>query len=151
MTHLFICLSFNCCLSDFYEDSYLGNPLFAAVVNSFPSVDTFLLIGATLLAYSTMKELDKKNGGDVKFWSLFYFHRYVRLTGVYAIVIGFHATLLKYFTHGARSHYVQDTVDTCQQDWWKNILYINNFMVTPVQYFLHLPSTFLISGTKLSA
>ena len=45
-------------------------------------------------------------------------------------VIGFHATLLKYFTHGARSHYVQDTVDTCQDDWWKNLLYINNFMVS---------------------
>ena len=121
-------------MSDFYENSYLGNPLFAIVVNSFPSVDTFLLIGATLLSYSTMKELDKKNGGNFKFWALLYFHRYVRLTGVYAIVIGFHATLLKYFTQGTRSHYVQETVDTCQDDWWKNLLYINNFMVSLEMY-----------------
>ena len=78
-------LSIQLVLSDFFEDSYLGNPLFAIVANSFPSVDTFLLIGAVLLSYSTMKELDKKNGGSFKFWALFYFHRYVRLTGVYAI------------------------------------------------------------------
>ena len=108
----------------------MDNPLFAVVVNSFPSVDSFFLIGATLLAYATMKELDKKNGGDFKFWFLFYFHRFVRLTGVYAIVLGFHATLLKNFTDGAASHHVQQNVDTYQEMWWKNLLYINNLMVS---------------------
>ena len=120
-------------MTDFYGDSFLGNPLFAVVVNSFPSVDTFFLIGATLLAYATMKELDKKNGGDFKFWALFYFHRYVRLTGVYAIVIGFHATILKYFNDGAASHHVQENMEACQDMWWKNILYVNNLLVSEAQ------------------
>ena len=111
-------------------DSYLGNPLFAAVANSFPSVDTFFLIGATLLAYSTMKELDKNNGAGIKFWLLFYFHRFVRLTGVYAMVVGFHATLLKYFTHGTSSYVMEENIKACQDLAWKNVLYINNLLVS---------------------
>jgi hypothetical protein len=66
---------------------------FAAVVNALPSVDSFFLIGATLLSYLTLKELDKNNGGSLKFWIMFVVHRYIRLTGLYAIVIGLTSTL----------------------------------------------------------
>ena len=50
----------------------------SAVFNAFPSVDTFFLIGATLLSYITLKELDKSKGSGVVFWIKFYVHRYIR-------------------------------------------------------------------------
>ena len=74
--------------------------------------------GATLLSYLTLKELDKNNGGSLKFWIMFVVHRYirsnkrelllrsihivvmVRLTGLYAIVIGLTSTLVKFFATG---------------------------------------------------
>ena len=34
--------------------------------------------GATLLSYLTLKELDKNNGGSLKFWAMFIVHRYIR-------------------------------------------------------------------------
>ena len=77
-----------------------------------------------------MKELDKNNGSGIKFWVLFYFHRFVRLTGVYAVVVGFHATLLKYFSHGTSSYVMEDNIKSCQEMGWKNVLYINNLLVS---------------------
>ena len=40
--------------------------------------------------------------------------RYIRLTGVYAIIIGLHATLLKYFATGPQSYQVMSQVTKCQ-------------------------------------
>ena len=34
--------------------------------------------GATLLSFLTLKELDKNNGGSIKFWIMFMVHRYIR-------------------------------------------------------------------------
>ncbi|XP_023337485.1 nose resistant to fluoxetine protein 6 isoform X2 [Eurytemora carolleeae] len=103
-----------------------GSVAFQAVLNAFPSVDTFFFIGATLLAYLTLKELDKTKGGNVQFWIMYYAHRYIRLTGVYLIVIGLLATVFKYFATGPQSVLVLTSAESCQQSWWVNALYINN-------------------------
>ena len=57
---------------------WLQNGAMAVVFNAYPSVDTFFLIGATLLSYITLKELDKNNGSGPVFWIKFYVHRYIR-------------------------------------------------------------------------
>lgn len=49
-----------------------------AVANGFPSVDSFFLLSGCLLAYLTLKELDKVKGGGIAFWITFYIHRYLR-------------------------------------------------------------------------
>ena len=56
------------------------------------SVDTFLFIGATLVSYLLLKDLDKSNGwfhgkGGVRMF-LFYLNRYLRLSIPYALAIG---------------------------------------------------------------
>jgi len=128
---------------------------FAVVINAFPSVDSFFLIGACLLSYITLKELDKTNGGGVKFWIMYYVHRYIRLTGLYAILIGLHATLLKFFATGVQSNGVTFNVDACRDTWWTNLLYVNNlkwvgdmvmgcmgvtwYMANDMQFFLVSP------------
>jgi peptidoglycan/LPS O-acetylase OafA/YrhL len=57
---------------------------------------------------------------------MYFVHRYIRLTGVYAIVIGLHATLLKFFATGVQSSFVSNAVENCQETWWINLLYLNN-------------------------
>jgi len=109
-------------LFDWIQDGAMS-----AVFNAFPSVDTFFLIGATLLSYITLKELDKSKGSGVVFWIKFYVHRYIRLTGVLAVIIFFHATLLKYFATGPYSFQITLAHDYCQKNWWQDLLYIQNF------------------------
>ena len=103
-----------------------GSPVFQVVLNSFPSVDTFFFIGATLLAYIALRELDKAKGGDVQFWILYYVHRYIRLTSVYAVIIGATATIIRFLPAGPNHLLFQYEISNCKRDWWTNLLYINN-------------------------
>ena len=129
-----------------------GNLAFQVILNGFPSVDSFFFIGATLLAYITLKELDKTKGGNSQFWAMYYIHRYIRLTGTYALIIGTTATLLKVFAYGPFSLLVQHEIDSCKKDWWTNILYINNFqwiseippLCMPVSWYLANDMQFFI-------
>ena len=50
---------------------------FVAVWNGLLGVDTFLVIGGCLLAFHTLKELDKTKGGSIGMWVMFYVHRWV--------------------------------------------------------------------------
>ncbi len=97
---------------------------FRAILNGFPSVDSFFIIGGCLLGYLTFKELERTKGRfNVP---MFYLHRYLRITGVYAMVIGFFATIFKFFTWGPNNP-AEGTVNACRASWWTNLLYINNF------------------------
>jgi hypothetical protein len=42
------------------------------------------------------------------------------------VLIGFHMTLIRHVDMGPMSG-VADIAEKCQDSWWKNILYINNF------------------------
>ena len=117
----------------FREDGWLVDDFFMTPCwNGISTVDTFFLIGALLLAFHTLREMDKLQGKSVGkwilFWAMFYVHRYIRLTAVYSIVLGLHATLLKLFTTGPSSFLVSGLVNQCQNGWWLNLLYINNFV-----------------------
>ena len=122
--------------ANIFRGEWVKDGAFAAVINAFPSVDTFFIIGATLLTFLTLKELDKlankgaSVGESAFFWMKYYVHRYIRLTGVYACILLFHASLLKLFATGPQSEWMMMNVDACQEDWWKNLLYINNFSFT---------------------
>jgi len=102
--------------------------LFQCISNGFISVDTFFFMSGTLLAYLTFKELDKRKGRlNIP---LFYLHRYLRLTGVYAFILCLHYTLFGAF-HTApqmKSAYpglnIKTQKEVCQKVWWKNLLYI---------------------------
>ena len=105
-----------------------GSVAFTAFLNGFVSVDSFFFIGATLLAYLTMQQLEKLKGGNIQFWIMYYVHRYIRLTAVYAIMIGLWATLLKFLATGPYSSLITLEVTSCKEAWWTNLLYINNLI-----------------------
>ena len=56
--------------------------MFRVIENGFPSVDSFFIIGACLLSFLTLKEMDKTDGWlNARAWSnipMMYIHRYIR-------------------------------------------------------------------------
>ena len=110
------------------DGPFFGSMAFTPILNAYVCVDSFFLISSTLLAYTTMPALEKLKGGDTKFWIRFIVHRYLRLTGVYAVVIGLSVSLLKFLAIGPSSFIITKLATECRQVWWKNLLYINNFM-----------------------
>ena len=90
------------------------------------SVDSFLLLSSTLVAYHTLREMGKRRG---RFPVItYYLHRYLRLTMVYAFVLFFVWTLLKYLGNGPTwGVHLEEWDDACNKYWWTNLLYINNF------------------------
>ena len=72
-----------------------------------------------------------------------------RLTGVYAIIIGLHATLLKFAAGGPQAWLVEACVEKCVRGWWTNLLYINNYaqdIYSPGQ----LPGSYTFAGWPCS-
>jgi len=99
----------------------------AVIWNAMDSVDTFFLIGSILLSYLTLNQLEK-SGGGAKMWLMFYVHRYIRLTGVYLVIILLHMTLLKYLAYGPQGFELSQQFKACQENWLVNILYVNNYV-----------------------
>lgn len=52
----------------------------------------------------------------------------LRLTPLYGIVILFVSTLLVHMGSGPFWMYMHEESAKCAQNWWTNILYINNFV-----------------------
>lgn len=98
------------------------------VLNATIAVDTFFLMSGLLVTYSLMRELDRNNGRfNIGF---FYLHRFLRLTPVYAIILGFIATLLAYLGSGPNWQNVRYLSLACRWNWWNNLLYVNNYVLT---------------------
>ncbi|KAL4225568.1 hypothetical protein ACF0H5_016256 [Mactra antiquata] len=99
---------------------------FLAILNATVSVDSFFLLSGLLVSYLSLKEL-KKVGGPGNFrWGMFYFHRFWRLTPTYGLIMLLYIPLVKYLNNGP---YWPDNgieKDYCQDNWWMNLLYINN-------------------------
>ena len=101
------------------------------------------MMSGTLVSYLTFKELDRNNGKLNIF--VFYLHRYIRydqclksvtlnfslfcrLTGVYAVIVLFHASLMRYLPRGP-ANFVDLAAKGCQDAWWTNLLYVNNLVI----------------------
>ncbi|KAK3924759.1 Nose resistant to fluoxetine protein 6, partial [Frankliniella fusca] len=97
------------------------------LMNATLSTDTFLLLSGALLAVSFLRSADR---GRFSFNPLsFYWHRYVRLTPVYAVVLWFYASLLIRLGSGPLwDRLVGPETDNCVLNWWTNLAYVNNFV-----------------------
>ena len=98
------------------------------VINATVSVDTFFLMSGLLVAYLLLRELDRNKGRFNV--ALFYIHRYLRLTPVYAIILGFIATLIVYVSNGPNWRLVLYMREGCRWNWWNHLLYVNNYVHT---------------------
>lgn len=109
---------------------------FRAILRGPFSVDTFFFIGATLVSYLLLKDLDKTNGwGNFKGFShlvFLYINRVLRISipyGLYILyVIGIPELIIYGSSYSMNAHYHVETSSIfCNHEWWKNLLYINNF------------------------
>ncbi|CAD6244916.1 GSCOCG00013530001-RA-CDS [Cotesia congregata] len=91
-------------------------------------VEAFFGFGGLLLAYYVLMELDKK--GKIDFIKAIVF-RYIRLTPPYAVLIMFIALILPHLGSGPYwSLKVGLESESCSNNWWANLLYINNYVNT---------------------
>ncbi|GBM27686.1 Nose resistant to fluoxetine protein 6 [Araneus ventricosus] len=94
------------------------------ILNGFFSVDSFFVLSGFLVGYLYFQQAAKTDGKIP--WLYFYIHRYVRLTPVYMIVLAFFATVSPFLGSGPLwPDYT--VVQECKDNWWWNLLYINNF------------------------
>ncbi|XP_061188236.1 nose resistant to fluoxetine protein 6-like [Saccostrea echinata] len=111
-----------------YGQEFLQRASSQAIANALVSVDTFFVLSGLLTTYLLLKEM-KKSKGRIN-WFLFYFHRYWRLTPMYMLVIGLYTTLLNHVIFGPLRPSVSPGTK-CDEYWWMNLLYINNFVDKP--------------------
>ncbi|CAB4066572.1 unnamed protein product [Lepeophtheirus salmonis] len=105
-------------------DMIFGNFWSQTISNAFSSVDTFFVLSGILVSYLTSKELER-NSGRLN-WFLFYFHRYVRLTIVYGILILFVSSLYRHI--GPSSDIILQESQKCRDVFGQNLLYIGNLI-----------------------
>ncbi|XP_067000008.2 nose resistant to fluoxetine protein 6-like [Anabrus simplex] len=100
----------------------------ATMMNGHPVVDTFFVISGFLLCSHLLRAL--KAGRSLSIPRI-YLARYLRLTPAYAVVIAMHAFALYGLSSGPLwKDKVGRERDNCQNNWWTNLLYINNYIHT---------------------
>ena len=108
-----------------------GGLAFEAIAQGEYSVDTFLFIGATLLSYLLLKDLDKSNGwfhakGLVRVF-FFYINRYLRITIPLALSIAFFVGITPLLiTQPLRAAGLAlSEAENCKEVWWRHLLFFN--------------------------
>ncbi|KAL4704134.1 hypothetical protein ACJJTC_003419 [Scirpophaga incertulas] len=110
-------------------DNILRNPFISLVLNSMLLVDTFLMLSAFLFCRLLLIELDKKHG-KINVLPILIF-RYIRLTPSYLAVLWFYMTWLPKIGEGPLwKDKILLEKERCEDTWWTNILYINNYINT---------------------
>ncbi|XP_015127068.1 O-acyltransferase like protein [Diachasma alloeum] len=99
------------------------------ILNGNLVTDTFFLLGGILLTYSELRRKEKQPHTYNLNVGVLYFHRYLRLTPAYAVVIGFYATLFQKIGSGPHwNTWVGSNQEFCVDNWWTNLLYMNNYI-----------------------
>ncbi|XP_063685950.1 O-acyltransferase like protein-like [Bolinopsis microptera] len=105
---------------------------FMLVYNGLPSVDSFFALSGFLVTYLLLKQLAKRGGLTPLQWIAFYVHRYVRLTMPYLVAMLIEGWLYRLVMTGPRAQQITTTDmgshKMCEQYWYTNLLYINNFV-----------------------
>ena len=115
--------------SHLYRAELIKRRNFMLVFNALPSVDSFFALSGFLVTYLLLKQLVKRNGLTPLQWIAFYVHRYVRLTMPYLIALLTEGWLYKLLVNGPRAQQtILSSNNMCEQYWYANLLYINNFV-----------------------
>ncbi|KAJ8969798.1 hypothetical protein NQ317_003303 [Molorchus minor] len=111
-----------------YKDvvDWVDSPFSMTFVSGTLSVDTFLVVGGTLVVYVFMKATSNGKKFNI---AQYYLHRYLRLTPPLAAAVLVSATLLEYLGSGPHWSYVKiGFQDNCVNYWWSTLLYIQNYV-----------------------
>ncbi|VDP14009.1 unnamed protein product [Onchocerca flexuosa] len=100
------------------------------------AVDSFFYLSGMLTSYLFMEKFKKEAAKgrsifSLDMWSLFYIHRYIRLTPIYLMVMVLDVTLLTHFSDGPFWRPIE--ANYCRKSWWTNLIYMNNFLLQDVE------------------
>ncbi|KAL8613989.1 hypothetical protein ACOMHN_023224 [Nucella lapillus] len=109
-----------------YLQDLISHWSYQGITNATVSVDSFFVLSGLLVAYLTLKEM-KKRQGKLN-WFLFYFHRFWRLTPAYMLCLMVYACLSIYWSQGPFRPEKLPDGDFCADNWWTNLLYVNNLV-----------------------
>ncbi|KAJ8717588.1 hypothetical protein PYW07_005518 [Mythimna separata] len=112
--------------ADFLEKMY-HNEIIKAFEGGTIIMQTFFVMSGFLLIYNALLRSEKSK---IKWGMLphLLFVRWLRLTPPYAVVLGLTVTWLRYLTSGPLwKEMVEKEAMDCRVNWWRNILYINNY------------------------
>ncbi|XP_060080532.1 uncharacterized protein LOC132559918 [Ylistrum balloti] len=101
---------------------------FQAVMGAHYGIDTFLLISGCLATYSVLSKFERFKKFKWKTLLGFIFHRYIRLTPAYIMVLVIFVYWYEYLGTGPHWPDHIDVADKCRTDWWHHLLYINNLI-----------------------
>lgn len=101
-----------------------GRFSFQGVTAAFFAVDTFFVLSGVLVAYLTLRQMQKGKGRFP--FASFYVHRFLRLTPTYAFMLFFAWFLTVHFSYGPNITLIDPFAANCRKYWWTNFLYINN-------------------------
>lgn len=102
----------------------LRNQVFVAIPLA---VDSFLFLGGFLGAYLMLKEIRGRQGklSFIQVW----IHRIYRIVPLYLLLVLFGWKILPQFIIGVGGYNYKDIVDSdCNDTWWSNIIFLNNFL-----------------------
>ncbi|OWR43366.1 hypothetical protein KGM_206011 [Danaus plexippus plexippus] len=91
------------------------------------AIQSNIVISGFLLAYN-MEVFSETNNINWYIIPKVIILRYLRLTPVYALVVALNASWIKFLERGPLWQVsVQRLLSHCRSDWWRNLLYINNY------------------------
>ncbi|XP_077505446.1 nose resistant to fluoxetine protein 6-like [Amblyomma americanum] len=120
----------------FYKSYVLSGGLFEAleygksfpfqiVLNVFPAVETFVTMSGILVAYNSLRKLEKCQGSFNPF--SYFLHRYLRLTPAFLLVSLLMILLPLTGSGPVWNETLQPFAKACEKRWWTNILYIGSW------------------------
>ncbi|XP_044001051.1 nose resistant to fluoxetine protein 6-like [Aphidius gifuensis] len=96
------------------------------------TVDTFFFLSGFLVAYGFYIQEKKKNDnsptkltGQLIIKAII--KRFIRLTPAYIMIIGLSSIVFSHFDKTTQFYVGEKIQDNCENYWWRNLLYINNF------------------------
>lgn len=141
----------NVILNPQFTEIRVKNPFWGYFNNGTLIVDTFFVIGGFLTFYYLFLELEDRKG-DINF-IVIYIYRILRITPVYMVVVAFYIYILPHLGEGPLwESIVWRESDRCRDNWWTNLLYLNNYINVDRQcmvqaWYLACDFHFFIGGT----
>uniref|UniRef100_A0A6P7GPX5 Nose resistant to fluoxetine protein 6-like isoform X2 n=1 Tax=Diabrotica virgifera virgifera TaxID=50390 RepID=A0A6P7GPX5_DIAVI len=112
-----------------YTEQLTDNTLNMFLANGNYAVQTFFLISGWLLSYHFFDMMKDHKVFHLKNVFLGIINRYVRLTPTLVAVIAIQSSWLVHVGQGPSwDNIVGEEYKNCRQNWWTNILYINNYV-----------------------
>ncbi|XP_017055760.1 nose resistant to fluoxetine protein 6 [Drosophila ficusphila] len=105
--------------------TWVETPYSMLVQNGSLCVDTFFFMSGLLMCWGAFREMERTKGRlNIP---MMYFHRYIRLTPVVAVVVLYIMSLYKYSGAGPMWFKLGTQDQRCADTWWATLIYVQNY------------------------